>query len=597
MNFAMLRQNDFKYFEKGVGITFYVSFGLLLIISLSYFLWFGKGLFFYQENSSIFLFSGEYLFDYLHKPGGLLEYIGNFITQGYYSRIYGSLIITLFLILSAALFIRICRLLSTHIPDCLILILIPSCLLLLMQMRSDNRVHHTVGYLLVTYYFLVTIVFETKRLSLLTPVLFPLFFYITGSFALIFTIIYINFCLVYKKGSFRFLLPGIMILVTVFTFFLFERILFLQPRAILLGYPLPLFGKASVHTLDIILCCYLVLCPFIIKIAGIIKSEEKPSPLIIHSGLIIVIFATLLIMTKLYDPEFEKYTQIEKHFCNRKWDKIILQHEEDPSKNVVGQYFYNLALAEKGQLCNRMFFGSQDFGTGSLVLPREPEYINRSVYFYYTVGFINEAHHLAYESMVKYGYRPENLKMLVKTEIIIGNFKSAKRYLEVLRKTLRYRKWTETYLRMLNEPAIILSDPDLGEKINLLPRKDFFLSRDNADNLNFMLLANPDNARALEYKMAWFLLEKDYKAVVFQVKRLKDLNYPCIPRHVGEAVMLFIDSDQELPYLGDFTIDRETENLYKQYERASEIAKNETEFKNITDTSLEKTFWYFYEFK
>jgi len=597
INFAILKQNDFKLSEKTNGITLYVSFGLLLTISLSYFLYFGKGLFFCIENSSLFIFSKDYLFDYLLKPGGLLEYLGNFITQGYCSRIYGSLIVTLFLVLSATMFIRICRLLSTHIPEWLILILIPSCLLLLIQMRPDNRVHHTLGYLLVVYYFLITLIFETKRLSLLTLVLFPLFFYITGSFALVFTIIYIDYCLVYKKGPSRYLLPGIMILVSVFTFLLFERILFLQPHGMSLRYPLPLIAEVGLHPIDIFLCCYLVLYPLIIKITASIKPGERFSRLVLQTGLILVISATLLVMTKLYDPEFEKYTQFETNFIDREWDEIIRQHEEDPSKSVIGQYYYNLALAGEGQLCNRMFFGSQDFGTESLILPREPEFINRSVYFYYTVGLINEAHHLAYESMVKYGYRPENIKMLVKTEIITGNFKSAERYLEILRETFRYRKWANTYIQMLNEPALILADPDLGEKIKLLPRKDFFLSRDNAANLDYMLLSNPDNAIALEYKMAWFLLKKDYKAVVNQVKRLKDVNYSYIPRHIGEAVMLFMDSDLELPYLGDFTVDRETENLYKQYVRASEIAKNETEFKNITDTSLEKTFWYYYEFK
>ncbi len=593
----MLSQNDYKYIEKTGGISTYVSLGLLSIISLSYFLYFGKGLFFRIENSSLFVFSKEYLFDYLIKPGGLLEYLGNFISQWYYSIIIGSVAVTLFLILSALIFIRICKLLSTNTPDCLIVILIPSCLLLLVQIHSGNMVYHTLGYLLLVYYFLITIILETKQLSLITLVLFPLFFYLAGSYAIIYILIYINFCLIFKNGSSRFLLPGIMILVTVLTFFLFEGILFLQPQGMMLRYPLPLISEDCLHPIDIILCSYLVLYPSIIKITGYLKSGRKLSHLVLISGLIIIFSTTLLIMTKLHDPEFEKDSELEKNFINREWDKIIRHHEEDPSKSIIGQYFYNLALAEKGQLCSRMFFGRQDFGTASLVLPREPELINRSVYFYYTVGLVNEAHHLAYESMVKYGYRPETIKMLIKTEIITGNFKSAERYLEVLGKTLRYRKWENKYMRMLNEPALIQSDPDLGKKIKLLPRKDFFLSRDNAANLDFMLLANPENAIVLEYKMAWFLLKKDYKAAVYQVKRLKDLNYSYIPRHIGEAVMMFMDSGMELPYLGDLTVETETGDLYKEYIRASEAAKDEKEFINLTDSSLVKTFWYYYVFK
>ena len=61
--------------------------------------------------------------------------------------------------------------------------------------------------------------------------------------------------------------------------------------------------------------------------------------------------------------------------CKQDWDGIIRQHEKLQSANIVEQYYYNLALSEKGQLCNRMFFGRQSYGSLSLTLKRDDEQI------------------------------------------------------------------------------------------------------------------------------------------------------------------------------------------------------------------------------
>lgn len=64
-------------------------------------------MFFYQENLSLFVFSGEYLQQFTIKPGGLLEYAGNFFIQGYFSYLYGSVILSLVFTLLAIIFLKI----------------------------------------------------------------------------------------------------------------------------------------------------------------------------------------------------------------------------------------------------------------------------------------------------------------------------------------------------------------------------------------------------------------------------------------------------------------------------------------------------------
>jgi hypothetical protein len=288
---------------------------------------------------------------------------------------------------------------------------------------------------------------------------------------------------------------------------------------------------------------------------------------------------------------------MEKFFLHQELDKVIAAHEKNPSNHIIGAYYYNLALSEKGQLCDRMFHGRQDFGEKSLLIHSSREYINRSMYYYYTVGFINKAHHLAYESMVLNGYRPESIKMLIKTDLINGNFKSAERHIEILKKTLHYRKWAEKHELLLHHPDLVLSDPELGAKIKLAPREDFFITRNDVINIDLMIRSNPENKLAFEYKLARLLLEKEYKAVVYQVKKMKNMDYSFLPRHIEEAILLFIKQDHELPYLGDFELSPGLRNSFDQYMAAMKESTESTDAARLIQTSWGNTYWHYVDYK
>ena len=566
---------------------------LLFVISVIYFAGFGNAVFFYQENRSLFIFSGAYLREFLLIPGGLTEYMGNFISQWYYSSLYGSLVLSVFPVLFAIALFRIYEVLTTHKPVWIILIIAPSCLLLVLQVRIDHFIHHSLGYLLLALFTWLSIHLSRKGLSILVPLLFPAFVHLTGSFALIFPAIFTIYCLVHIQGKSRYILPVILFIIALLSLTGFEGILLNHPPEKYLGFPLNFMYPENLHKGDIILCTYLILFPLLVRAAGSIKITTKFSRLALHGISYIAFLISVIILGALHDPDFAKRSRIEKFFVHREWDKVIAQHEKDPSKHISGPYYYNLALSEKGQLCERMFHGRQDFGEESLLIRSNQEYIDRPMYYYYTLGFINEAHHLAYESMVLNGYRPENIKMLIKCDLINGNYRSAIRYIDILKKTLHYRQWAKKHELMLHRPDLMLSDPGLGAKIKLLPRKDFFISPSDALNIDLMLWSNPENKIALEYKLASLLLEKDYKAIVYQVKKMKNMAYDSLPRHIEEAITLFIKQDHELPYLGDFELSPGLRNSFDQYAAATKENPGTATIENSWGT----TYWYYFEFQ
>jgi hypothetical protein len=573
------------------------SVALIFIISSTYLYWFGNGIFFCQENKSLFIYSVEYFQKFANKPGGLLVYAGNFLTQGYFSSLYGSFIVSSLLALLCIVLRQIARHFAAASPFSLLFILLPSGLLLLLQTRYDLYIQHILGYLLVSAWFLVSIIAAKRNHRFIIPVLFPLFFYLVGSYAWIYLGMSVIFSVIYEKEMFRYMLPVFLTVIAFITLILFQEVLFLQPFERLSGYPLFFNETSRLTSLMYLLSGFMVLFPLIVKTPGIFTVSKKISGVINLASILTFFTAVVFLLVINYDPVYANVMQIEKSVYMQDWDDVISKHEKHPSSNIIAQYYYNLALSEKNQLCNRMFFGPQNFGPMSLTLTRDNKQAVRAIYFYYAIGLISEAHHLAYESMVQHGYTPENIKMLIKTELINGNYKVAGRYLNVLKKTLHYKRWAEKYEKMLQDRALISSDPELGEKIRMLPKKDFFIGTDDARNIELFLNENPDNKRAFEYKIARLLLEKDMIAVVDEVKKMSNIGYTEIPRHIEEVVVAYKNLSKESPDLGGLTVRDGTDQRFFQYRSIYNACRGN---KSLIEKKLGKadrnTFWYYLQF-
>jgi hypothetical protein len=223
----------------------------------------------------------------------------------------------------------------------------------------------------------------------------------------------------------------------------------------------------------------------------------------------------------------------------------------------------------------------------------------RGVYFYYSIGLINEAHRWAFESMVIQGYRPENIKLLIKTDLINGHYKVAEKYIDVLKKTLHYRNYAKKYEAMLVNPALINSDPELGEKIKLKPHDDFIVRiRNPQKNIASLLKSNPDNKRAFEYNMAWLMLEKNVVGVVDEMHKLTDMGYSEIPRHIEEAAIIFKAKAGLLPELNSLKISNETKSRFTDYVSARmNLDRTKSPAGSGITKELRNTFWYYLDSK
>lgn len=577
----------------------HISLSLLFIISFLYFLIFGKHIFSYQDNLTLFVWSGDYLHQFTSKPGGLLEYAGNFILQAYFNPVIGSITLAILFTLLAFIFFKIGKEIYNGGPFLITLMALPSCILIILQADFNWQLHYNLGFLAAAFYFLLVIRTKKRSVYIVLLVLFPLFYYLAGGFIWIFAGMYFIYSLLHKNVVY----PLILFLIAGLTLFAFNRLFFFQPLNELAFNPLP--DKSFFKIPVVIHAVYglFILYPLLLKVLRPVKMRPENVRTMSLYIVMILFSSTIFILSRLYDRDISDLFKLEDLVYKEKWQEVIKFQEKIRSKNIIAQYYYNLALSETDQLCDRMFFSRQDFGPGSLMVQWDSKaninQIFRGAYFFYNIGLINEAHRWAFESMVMQGYRPENIKMLIKTELINGHYSIAEKYIDVLKHTIRFRDLAKKYEAMLNNPELIKADPDMGKKISLRTGDDFLIRlKDQQANVILLLQSNPGNARAYEYMMAWFMLERNVGKVAGEISKMKELGYIRIPRHIEEALLYFGYVSGQSPDPGGLTVSKESTSRFKKFQEASgSISNLVVQDGNVLQKSFGNTFWYYLELK
>ena len=575
---------------------FLILAGIFFAISFIWFLFMADHVLFFQSEQFLFIFSVDYLKDFLLKPGGLLEYAGRFISQFYVLPLMGSLLLSVILVCTGFITLKIVRLLNSGSFLAAPMAIITSVLLLLMQVRYYHIMEYNLGYLFILVSFYLTIKYKESYIPI---ILFPLIYYISGAFALVYLLMYAVYSFVFISGIQKIFRPAIMTLAGGLTFFLFKELFFLVPGKSLLSSPLPLIDDRYHKVIFFVFTTFIVMLPLVSKIRLPRRASHRTlrfSALIAGS---LVLFAGFFMVLRIYNPIISNILTIEEAAYKGDWNEVIRVHEKEPSGNLIGEYFYNVALSERGLLCERLFSGQQTFGTQAMILPWGNEHLDRGAYFFYTAGLVNEAHRWAYEEMVVYGIRPHNMLMLIKTSLIAGNYSMAEKYIGILKKTLFYRDEAIKFSELIGNDEGLMSNSELGPVARIIPQKDFFIYVDNPeDNLLMLFESNPGNKRSFEYMMAWLLLEKDVETVMSNLHLMKGMGYTKLPRHIEEAVMIWYDNQKVYPDMNGLQLSSATKERFRLYVNAYvQNRNNSSSLKDRMKAGFGDTFWYYYHFK
>ena len=548
---------------------------------------------FYQEKQSLFVLSCDYLSDNIKQPGSLLKYIGIFLTTFSYYKFAGALIISLTICLIICFISKIISFLSDR--ESLVLPFILGTAYFVIQTKYQYLFYNNLGVLLQLVLFYLTV----RYLKGFIPVIiFPIWYWITGGFAWIFALMY-SFFLIrnsIKKGW-----PKIitLFLLSFFSIYLLKEFFIFQTIETLLTFPFSDEDTGSQFRFFILLTVFIILIPFISRIK--IKTPVRISNSTIAGPVKLAVLPLLMIVTSSIlcsDKTVKEYFYAEKLFYQEKYHELtsfLLQH---PTTNRLTIYLNNVALCETGRLNDLLFHFPQSPDGQTLFLKWEMfgEVLKRGGYFYYTTGMINEAHRWAYENMVMKGTTPEGLKMLIKTEIINGNYKVASKYISILKNTFFYSKEAGEFAKLLYNEDAVNSHPELGVKRKEKIGHDFFsITDDPYVNIERVLSHDPLSLKAYEYKLAYLMLTEDYKEISIILKLLEKTGYKKIPVHTEEAAMVCKISDAKLNVdFENLKINPQTEARFNQFLQTFQFYGNNLKSAQpILKQKFGNTFWYY----
>lgn len=504
----------------------------------------------FQEQYQMFLFDTGYFLERIVLPGGLADYISEFLVQFYYMPVLGGAIIALLLMgIQAAVWGLMKQYGARHDFPGYLLSFLPS-IALWCAMGDQNVLLSFVvalfGALVIGWIHnrfhnrLVKVVFELVSTALV--------YWFLGPVVFLYAALMIGDTLknAQQKDS---ILSGIGYSVCILVLTIAWILLTTQT----LQYPLyRIFAglnyyryPGTISPLPFVVMVWAVVIPFL----GMIPCHRKFLQKLQQSKVVIVLSYVLVIVASWFGikASFDEmtYDLIDYDFLVRteQWDKIIEKAEKKPATTPLSVSCVNLALSQKGMLADRLFEFYQNGGEGLFpTFTRDMISPVSTAEIFFRLGMVNDAERYmfeAQEAIPNYRKSARLTRRIIECEIINGNYKVAAKLLRRLQKTLFYRNWANQTMALLGNEKAINRHPVYGKLRKYREKKqDFLFSDQEMDQMLGLLFLNDNhNKMAYEYLMCYELLQRDMEKFMQYYPLGRFVGYDHIPRSFQEILI------------------------------------------------------------
>ena len=547
----------------------------------------------FQEQYQMFLFDTSYFLVRIVLPGGLADYISEFLIQFYYMPVLGGAIIALLLMgIQAAVWGLMKQYGARHDFPGYLLSFLPS-IALWCAMGDQNVLLSFVvalfGALVIGWIHnrfhnrLVKVVFELVSTALV--------YWFLGPVVFLYAALMIGDTLknAQQKDS---ILSGIGYSVCILVLTIAWILLTTQT----LQYPLyRIFAglnyyryPGTISPLPFVVMVWAVVIPFL----GMIPCHRKSLQKLQQSKVVIVLSYVLVIVASWFGikASFDEmtYDLIDYDFLVRteQWDKIIEKAEKKPATTPLSVSCVNLALSQKGMFADRLFEFYQNGGEGLFpTFTRDMISPVSTAEIFFRLGMVNDAERYmfeAQEAIPNYRKSARLTRRIIECEIINGNYKVAAKLLRRLQKTLFYSNWANQTMALLGNEKAINRHPVYGKLRKYREKKQDFLfsDREMDQMLGLLFLNDNHNKMAYEYLMCYELLQRDMDKFMQYYPLGRFAGYDHIPRSFQEILIgnwMKTHSDpRTIPYSVDAQNVNNTLNfiqLYMQNPKNSQLGQ------------------------
>ena len=472
---------------------------LLLVASTVYFsVWYA----FHTVNlEQLQLFEGTwaYFAETVSVPGGFSDYLGRFLSQFFYHAWSGALILAGLLVLIRALLRRICTRKDAIIGAATFL---PSILLMMVMCLRFPTVSLLTAFCLTLVAVLaVKGIRSTKARRIWTLILIPVLYLLLGSLAALFAAI-----VAIQEHNWRF---GVVALLVAIACPLVASLIF--------AYPLGrLFYGLSYYKVHV----QMPVWPWVAAVVAAAVVALAESPVLAgndrtwraaYAAVVIFAVPAVLLCSSRNDEQSLRYNSLAG---KRAWNRIVTEATRRAPKTYGETACLNLALCKTGHLGGHMFEFRQD-GPETL-LPNEntPHHDGLSTAeIFYQLGMVNNARRYCFEALnaiPDYQKSAPVFKLLAEISLVNENFEMARKYLTSLSHTLFYRRWANERIALLKDPAgPFVPNEYIEKRYERYKGEDYIFDYNHADfSLRQLLVEHPGNLTALNYLLAWNLLQK-----------------------------------------------------------------------------------------
>ena len=504
----------------------------------------------FQEQYQMFLFDIGYFLERIVLPGGLADYISEFLVQFYYMPVLGGTIIALLLMSIQAISWGLMKQygMKAVFPGYL-LSFVPS-IVLWCAMGDQNLLLSFVvalsGALLMGWIHnrfhnrLVKVVFELVSTALV--------YWFLGPVVFLYAALMIGDTLMKGKQNGHILsslgYSACLLILTVAWILLTTQSLQYPLYRIFSGlnyYRYP--GTVSPLPLGVMIWTVVVV------FFGMVPDEHawikklQQSKVVMTLAYVLVIVASWFGIKASFDAM--TYDLIDYDFLVRteQWDKIIEKAEKKPATTPLGVSCVNLALSQKGMLADRLFEFYQNGGEGLFpTFTRDMISPVSTAEIFFRLGMVNDAERYmfeAQEAIPNYRKSARLTRRIIECEIINGNYQVAAKLLRRLQKTLFYSNWANQTMALLGNEKAINQHPVYGKLRKYREKKQDFLfsDREMDQMLGLLFLNDNHNKMAYEYLVCYELLQRDMEKFMQYYPLGRFVDYDHIPRSFQEILI------------------------------------------------------------
>ena len=571
-----------KYWKIGVSLLFGVAVFLFWWLAC-------PALLSFQEQYQLFLMDGDYIGQLLAVPDGFARCVGEYLTQYYISHALGALVLAIIFVIIHRLVWRLMAAVSDTASGHYALSFIP--VLSLWLMLGDESVLLTFAIALILA--LATMwVYEVagKRLRVyLIILLIPLLYWLAGPVVLMFAAWVTIRQFQTMDSKWTGLLIGVLAIIYALACILVSSWLVPYPL-FRLFYGIDYYRFVEVYYWMFLITMVLsVVIPAVMFWVPMLRRGRVTGCV----EAVILLAAFLLLRPSFYDSRKAEVMEYDYLVRCQNWSAILAKADKKTPDLPMTVCATNLALGMSGQLGERLFDYYQN-GIQGLVPPFERNFasILLTGEVYWQLGLVNNAQQFAFEAMEaipNYAKSCRAVKRLAETNLVNGEYAVARKYMQMLQKTLAYHQWAERTLPLLGNEKAINEHPVYGRMRQIRLKDDFLFSERELDKIfGQLVMHNQRNGLALQYLLAAPLLNRDVNTFMNYMIYVDGLHLGYRPRSCQEAVVFAYAQRKQRPpqgYVNDMVLRQfgEYVNIYSQGGKdASQLAR----FKN--------TAWYYF---